>query len=82
METLPEESEWKYKEYLKIMADARKNDEDSFIYKNIKYVKVMTPSGTVIYVRNEKKECQAAENNPPLYHNESYIRKPQGGFYR
>ena len=47
METLPEKSEWKYKEYLKIMADARKNGEDSFVYKNIKYgfkKKAVTPA--------------------------------------
>jgi hypothetical protein len=53
METLPEKSEWKYKEYLKIMADARKNGEDSFVYKIIKYVKLQKQSGAVIYVRIE-----------------------------
>ena len=61
MEKLPEESEWKYKEYLKIMANARKNGEDWFVYKNIKYVKLITPSGAVIYFRKNSNETKESK---------------------
>lgn len=61
MEKLPEESEWKYKEYLKIMADARINGEDCFLYKNIKYVKLIRPNGAVIYVRKSSNETKESK---------------------
>lgn len=48
------EKEWKYHEYLKMRSEAEKSGLESFVYKNITYVQSLTPSGVVIYVREQK----------------------------
>lgn len=45
--------EWKYHEYIKMRSNAEKNGDESFVYKNITYVQSLTPTGVVIYVRQQ-----------------------------
>lgn len=47
------EKEWKYHEYIKMRSNAEKNGDESFVYKNITYVQSLTPTGVVIYVRQQ-----------------------------
>lgn len=37
------EKEWKYREYIKMRSNAEKNGDESFVYKNITYVKTVQP---------------------------------------
>ena len=59
------EQEWKYHEYIKMRSNAEKNGDESFVYKNITYVRSRfysddnihnRPGGVVIYVRQQFKE--------------------------
>jgi len=52
--SLDKEKEWKYHEYIKMRSEAEKSGLESFVYKNITYVQSLTPSGVVIYVREQK----------------------------
>ena len=47
------EKDWKYYEYVKMRSEAEKNGDKSFVYKNITYIQSLTPSGVVIYVRQQ-----------------------------
>ena len=38
------EKEWKYHEYIKMMSEAKKNGDESFVYKNITYIQTIAPS--------------------------------------
>ena len=43
-------------EYFKLMLDAKKNNKESFEYKDQIYVKSKTPNGMITYKKQESKK--------------------------
>lgn len=50
------EKEWKYQEYLKMRWEAEKNGDESFVYKNITYIRSLTPSAISSNIREGERE--------------------------
>ena len=56
------EKEWKYHEYIKMMSEAKKNGDESFVYKNITYIQTIAPSMELSSM-SDNKICKKKRKN-------------------